>query len=242
MLTRYNVHQPSMSSRKSIRYSLPGACPVRGRVSRADGPARRRGWLALALLLPLAFILHTGRALAANGAVPARVSAAREAPADAELALCEFADISIAAGPGACAAAADAEASDTEASDADARGAPMCDNSAASIAAAPEVPEVDRGQFEPARCDVQRLLSLLRSDDRAGSANVISGDVIFGNGGKKPVPAPIRLQLERLDAACAGGQHWPVPSAPSIVAFEAPRGLGWQRGHSARIERPPSQR
>lgn len=113
----------------------------------------------------------------------------------------------------------------------------MCDNAAASIAAVPEVPEVDRGQFEPARCDVQHLLALLRSDDRAGNANVISG-----NGAEKPVPAPIRLQQERFDAACSGGQPWPAPSAPSIAAFEAPPGLGGQRGHSARIERPPSQR
>lgn len=234
MLTGYNVQQPSMSPRKSIRRSFPGAGAARSQAARADGPARRRGWLAQALLLTLAFLLHTGRASAASSA-------------DAELALCEFADISIAAGPGACAAGDDGPADngpagdgvaaeDAEAPDAAVRAAPMCDNAAASIAAVPEVPEVDRGQFEPARCDTQRLLALLRSDDRAGSANMIAG-----KGEEKPAPPQIRLQQGRPDAAFAGGPPWPVPCAPSIVAFEAPRGLGWQRGHSARIERPPSQ-
>jgi hypothetical protein len=227
MLTGYNVQQPSMSSSKSIRRSLAAPGAARSHASRADGPGRRRGWLAQAVLLTLAFLLHTGRASAASSA-------------NAELALCEFADISVAAGPGACAAAENGvagSAEDAEGSDAAAHGAPMCDNAAASIAALPEVPEVDRGQFEPARCDIQHLLALLNSDDRVGSANVISG-----NGREKPAPPPIRLQQERLDAAFAGGQPWPVPRAPSIVAFEAPRGLGWLLGHNARIERPPSQR
>lgn len=112
----------------------------------------------------------------------------------------------------------------------------MCDNDAASIAAVPDVPEVDRGQFEPARCDTQRLLSLLRSDERGRSANVISG-----NGAEKQEPPPIRVQQERFDAARAGGQLWPVLATPTSVDFDAPRGLGWQRGHFGRIERPPSQ-
>jgi hypothetical protein len=190
----------------------------------------------LALLLPLAFILTTGRALAASSS-PALTQASL---ASADLALCALADPASDDAAAACAAAEDSEAADAAPSDAApsdaARAAPMCDNAAASIAAVPEVPEVDRGQFEPARCDVQHLLALLRSDDRAGSANVISG-----SGEEKPAPLPIRPQQERRDAACSGGQPWPVPSAPSIVAFEAPRGLGWQRGHSVRIERPPSQ-
>jgi hypothetical protein len=237
MLTRYNVQRSSMSSRNSIHRSSHGTRAVGsdagGDAARADGPARPFShcprWLVLALLLPLAFILTTGRALAASSS-----------PA------CELADNSSADAPAACGAVEDSEAADAAPSDsapADAapseaaRAAPMCDNAAASIAAVPEVPEVDRGQFEPARCDVQHLLALLRSDDRAGSANVISG-----TGEEKPAPLPIGPQQERRDAACSSGQPWPVPSAPSIVAFEAPCGLGWQRGHSERIDRPPSQR
>jgi hypothetical protein len=226
-----------------LRGSILGGSILRGSIFRPR--MYRPAALAVALLLPLAFLVHAGRALAASAA-PARAAAAlsadHEAPADAELVLCESADISIAAGAGACAAAdgvdaAAPEPADAEPADAAARAAPMCDNDAASIAAVPEVPEVDRGQFEPARCDMQRLLSLLRSDERARCANVFSG-----GGTEKPAPPPIRLQQERLDAACSGGQPWPVPSAPALIAFEAPRGLGWQRGHCARIDRPPSQR
>jgi hypothetical protein len=236
MLTRYNVQRPSMSSRNSIHRSSCGTRAVGsdtggdagGGAARADGPTRPFShcprWLVLALLLPLAFILTTGRALAASSS-----------PA------CGLADSSNEDAPAACAAVEDSEAADAAPSDAApsdaARSAPMCDNAAASIAAVPEVPEVDHGQFEPARCDVQHLLALLRSDDRAGSAKVISG-----TGEEKPAPPPIRLQQERPDAACSGGQPWPVLSAPSLVAFEAPCGLGRQRGHSVRIDRPPSQR
>jgi hypothetical protein len=211
----------------------------------------RSALLALALLLPLSFVSHAEDAVAASSAAP--FSAA--APVESERALCEWADAASADGPGACGAAAsgevavpadavpadavpaDAVPADAAPSDAAAHAAPMCDNAAASIAAVPEVPEIDRGQFEPARCDMQRLLALLRSDERAGNANVISG-----GGTEKPAPTPNRLQQERLDAASSGGLPWPAPSAPSIVAFEAPRGLGWQRGHSERIDRPPSQR
>jgi hypothetical protein len=205
----------------------------------------------MALLLPLSFVLHAEDALAASDAAPFSATA----PVESERGLCEWADAAIADGAGACGAAGGAEVAvpseavpsdavppeavppDAAPSDAAARAAPMCDNAAASIAAVPEVPEIDRGQFEPARCDTQRLLALLRSDERAGNANVISG-----GGTKKPVPPPTRLQQERLDAASAGTLPWPVPRAPSIVAFGAPGGLGWQRGHSIRIERPPSQR
>jgi hypothetical protein len=250
MPTRYNVQRPSMSSPNSIHRSSHGTRAVGSDAgsdaARADGPARPFSrcprWLVLALLLPLAFILTTGRALAASSS-PA---VAQGALASADLPLCkmseaELADPTSADAPAACAAVEDSEAADAGLSDAGpsdaARSAPMCDNAAASIAAVPEVPEVDHGQFEPARCDVQHLLALLRSDDRAGSANVISG-----TGEEKPVPPPIRLEQERRDAACSGGQPWPVLSAPSIVAFDAPCGLGWQRGHSIRIDRPPSQR
>jgi hypothetical protein len=200
---------------------------------------RGPSWLGLAFLLSLACVLHAGHASAASAGFSAGVSA------DAERALCEFADISIADGPGACAAAentggAEPEpAAGTAPSDGADRAAPMCDNAGASIAVVPDVPEVDRGRFEPARCnmerlDIERLLALLRSDDRARNANVISGS------GEKPEPTRLRPQ-QRLDAACAAGAAWPIPAAPAGVAFGVPRGLAWRRGHAARVERPPSQ-
>jgi hypothetical protein len=111
----------------------------------------------------------------------------------------------------------------------------MCDNSAASIAAVSEVPEVDRGQFEPARCDMHRQLELLRSDDRARSTNLTPGS------GEKPEPARPRLPRARFDAACAGGAAWPVRATPAVVALDVPPGLAWRRGHFTRVERPPAQ-
>ncbi|HTV23067.1 MAG TPA: hypothetical protein VMG12_30470 [Polyangiaceae bacterium] len=112
----------------------------------------------------------------------------------------------------------------------------MCDNDAASIAAVAEVPEVDRGRFEPAApCDVQRLLARLRSDDRARGVNAVAG-----NDTGRPEPRPSGEQNGSFDAACTGTTLWPLPSPSVSAALGQPRGLGWHPGYSARIERPPS--
>jgi hypothetical protein len=197
----------------------------------------RLTWLLLALMLPLACVLHAGHALAAR---------AEAQPASCELADLSIADDSIAASPAACITAENSEAAaapseptpaDANAPAEAARYAPMCDNAGASIAAVPEVPELDRGQFEPARCDTHRWLALLRSEDRARSACVISG-----GGGEKPDPAPLRVRQGRFDAASERGPRWPLRAPVLIIALEPPRGLAWRAGHSPRIERPPTRR
>jgi hypothetical protein len=210
-------------------------------------------WLRLVLLLPLLCTLHAERAFAASApgaalSMPGFSIDALESAGAAERALCELAGVSLANAAGACRAeeggetvlavaepGAPDEHGPAAPADPAARAAPMCDNTAASVAAVPEVPEIDRGRFEPAPCDIERLLALLRSDDRARSSHVIAGA-----SGERPEPQPLSLEQGRFDAAGTGGQRWPVPAGPSMIALGMARGLGAHRGHRTRIERPPS--
>lgn len=113
----------------------------------------------------------------------------------------------------------------------------MCDSTAASVAAAPEVPEVDRGRIEPAPCGAQRLLERLRSGDR-----MRDGAAASASGGGFREPAPPAASGERLDAVGAPGARWPLRAEPASITLGSWPGLRASSGHRARVERPPSAR
>jgi hypothetical protein len=77
---------------------------------------------------------------------------------EGELPFCDLADMSVPLAPGACSVTPVNDAPATPSNDAVSSSAPMCDPSAASIAAAVEIPEVDRGRLQPWPCDAERLL------------------------------------------------------------------------------------
>jgi hypothetical protein len=177
--------------------------------------------------------------------------AADGAAGESELSLCDLADVSLPMAPGSCepreAEAALAQPSNDQPSptarpsaDPSAEGAPMCDVSAASIAATAEVPPPrDRARFEPLPCDQQRLLSLLRSDAREQCAQFIDGEQSAPGA---PQPPPSRG--ERPDGLCALSVQlaWPDRAAASLLPEASHRGLTWQPGHVSRLYRPPSLR
>jgi hypothetical protein len=180
------------------------------------------------------------------------------AAADGELerSLCDLADVSVVVAPGSCEAPQAEQAVPAvvsqrplaelappavapPAADPNAQAAPMCDLSAASIAAAVEIPQADRARFEPLPCDDQRLLSLLRSHDRNHSAQLIGGE------GQQPrAPQPASFSADRPDGACAPSSQpaWPERTAISMLPVAVHRGLAWQPGHVSRLDRPPSPR
>jgi len=223
------------------------------RVALATALIARRCLRTLALLVAALASFPTESALASSdipraGASSPAGSAHTSGPvlAERDLASCELTDLSIGDGAAACGVVtsteeppalpdSEPELDDQPSADPGARSAPMCDNTAASVAAAPEVPEVDRGRIEPVPCDVQRLLARLRSDDRTRGVNAVSG-----SGDGQPEPQSSSAGGERFDAARASGSLWPAPARSSCIALGTGRELAEQRGHAARIERPPS--
>jgi hypothetical protein len=113
----------------------------------------------------------------------------------------------------------------------------MCDPSAASIAAVIEIPEVDRGRFEPLPCEGERWLALLRSQTREGGVQLIASE-----GLPRPSPQPSTVPLGGHDGIgpVAMGLDWPERNAASTLEARSYRGLARQPGHPSRVYRPPS--
>jgi hypothetical protein len=177
-------------------------------------------------------------ALTPDSAAAVAVAASSEldgGTASEELPLCDLADMSVSIPPESCPlAAVNAEPAAPEPS---ALFAPMCDASAASIAAAIEIPELDRGRFEPLPCDGQRWLELLRSQAREGGIRLIAGEDV-----PRRSPQPPSLPLAGHDSigAVAMQLDWPERTASSTLEASSYRGLARRPGHPARVYRPPS--
>jgi hypothetical protein len=210
------------------------------------------------LLVPVLLVLfHTEPASAVSPVVP--LAAPPEGGAldagvtsEAEPPICELADASLAVEPGSCAAplpavalpgvgvpSAEASAAKSPADPAPAdRAAPMCDPNAMSITAPVDIPEVDRGRFEPLPCGAQALLSLLRSQQREGGIQLVAA--------REPSPrAPLHYPSPNDGndaAAVSGAPCWPERAAPATLAALRQGGLAWRAGHRSRIDRPPSLR
>jgi hypothetical protein len=223
----------------SVHSTSVGAAEVQA-TSSASGAGIADGGLAGARVPGGGSATAAGWAEAADGA-----------EGESEVSLCDLADVSLPMAPGSCepreAEAALAQPSNHQPSptarstaDPSAEGAPMCDVSAASIAATAEIPPPrDRARFEPLPCDQQRLLSLLRSGAREHCAQLIDGEQSAPGA---PQPPPSRA--ERPDGACALSVQlaWPDRAAASLLPEASHRGLTWQPGHVSRPYRPPSLR
>jgi hypothetical protein len=195
-------------------------------------------------------------ALSENASVDAGISA------EAELPLCDLADGLLAVAPGFCAAVvpeamapevvtpegvtpdvvargAREEVAKAPADQAPApKAAPMCATDATSIAAPVEIPEVDRGNFEPLPCDVQALLALFRSQSGEDSMPLIAA---------RELPSRVPSQSPASNDGDGTGAllvppYWPEGAAPSTLDSHRRVGLAWQLGHRSRIDRPPSLR
>lgn len=212
------------------------------------------------LLLPLLLLFQAGPAHAVSGANSRLTSTAVEfdsaEPLDAERPECEFADLSAPAEVGGCfvvpgaapepAAAVDAgqvnagqlNAGQLNAGqlNAEQSAAPMCDVTGASIAAVPDIPEIDRGHVEPLPCDAERLLSLLRANVWEPGASVTEA------AGWPRRSAPAVSPVERFEGAWARPIAWPTRGGVALVAFAPARGLEWRPGYPSRVYRPPSPR
>jgi hypothetical protein len=173
--------------------------------------------------------------------------------AEAELPMCDLADASLVVAPGSCLAAipdgeipqVGASAAQGGAANAPAdrppadRAAPMCDPNAMSISAPVEIPEIDRGRFEPLPCDGQALLSLLRSQHRESGIQLVNARESLP---RAPVQPPSLNDGNDGAAAFSGPLCWPERASPSTLAAHRRGGLAWQPGHRSRIDRPPSRR
>jgi hypothetical protein len=164
---------------------------------------------------------------------------------DAELPMCDLTDASQAVAPGSCPAAipgVGARAAQEGAAKAPAdqapadRAAPMCDLNAMSLDASVEIPEIDRGHFEPLPCDALAPLSLLGSQHREeGGIQLLAA--------RESLPrAPLHSPSLIDGIAALGSLCWPERAAPSTLAAHSHGGLAWQLGHRSRIDRPPSLR
>jgi hypothetical protein len=119
------------------------------------------------------------------------------------------------------------------------KAAPMCASDATSIVAPVEIPEVDRGKFEPLPCDAQALLSLFRSQFRDGSAQLISAGELPP---RVPSQSPALSHGKDGTGALSLPPCWPERAAPSTLASHWSGGLASQPGHRSRIDRPPTPR
>jgi hypothetical protein len=202
------------------------------------------GVVATAAAVGVDELLGGAPAPAPSAAALARVARALElvpelggVASESELPLCDLADMSVAVPPGSCSGAPAEHAEAAPSPEPSVAFAPMCDPSAASVAAASEVPEIDRGRFEPLPCDGERWLALLRSPARESGMRLTAGEDI-----PRPSPQPSAPPLAGHESlgAVAAQLEWPERTASSTLAATHHRGLAWQPGHPSRVYRPPS--
>lgn len=117
------------------------------------------------------------------------------------------------------------------------RAAPMCASDGTSIAALVEIPEIDRGHFEPLPCDAQVLLALFGSQLREGGIPRVAARESLHRG---PLQSPALNDGNDGIGAVSVPPYWPERAPPSTLARHRRGGLAWQPGHRSRIDRPPS--
>jgi hypothetical protein len=113
--------------------------------------------------------------------------------------------------------------------------APMCDVHAASVAARPEVPEVDEGKLEPLSCD-----ALLQLIGWGKELRELDGNPSVA---RHAVPPPEPSRASPLGARPEGvlEQHWLLSTAYETALVSEPRleGVGASSGHGPPVYRPP---
>ncbi len=113
--------------------------------------------------------------------------------------------------------------------------APMCDPDGASVAAADDIPEVDRGHFEALPCEAQLLLAGWRLDAPEPGSKAVSV-----RGAEQPAPAPFaQPQRLRYEGACSLAAQFPSRTEPELGDFATHGGLLPSAGHTRTPFRPP---
>jgi hypothetical protein len=116
----------------------------------------------------------------------------------------------------------------------DSAEAPMCDPMGASIAARPDIPEVDGGRLENLPCEALLLMTGWRLDspELAGRVAVL--------GDTEPVhPHQVELAPSRYDGACDFHVAFPSRVEPALTAAAHGEGLAPSHGHRLQVYRPP---
>lgn len=114
--------------------------------------------------------------------------------------------------------------------------APMCDPSAASVAAPLDIPEVDGGRLEELPCEARMLMSGWRLDAPEFGEKAALQD-------PEPHP-PQQLQHHRshYEGACGFSVVFPSRWGPVVACAPLSRGLAAQPGHQLAVYRPPVAR
>lgn len=116
--------------------------------------------------------------------------------------------------------------------------APMCDPDGASVVAAEDIPEVDRGHFEALPCEAQLLLAGWRLDaPEPGSKAVSLRDGAPASPLQHAQPPRPRAEGARTEAAV-----FPSRSEPEVGDFSASVALAPSAGHTRGLFRPPAAR
>jgi hypothetical protein len=114
--------------------------------------------------------------------------------------------------------------------------APMCDPDGASVAAAEDIPEVDRGHFEALPCEAQLLLAGWRLDAPEPGSKAVS---VRGTE-QQPPPGPFaQPQRPRCEGACSLAAQFPSRTEPVLGSFATQGGLLPSAGHARTLFRPP---
>ena len=116
-------------------------------------------------------------------------------------------------------------------------GAPMCDPHAASVAATPEVPEIDHGKLEQLPCDeAWRLWLGSKLDDGGGHA---AGRDAARDGVPSSPPPELQHARVRMDALVPLVIVMPERAQPVRMPRSHITGLPPRHGHPLSIYRPP---
>lgn len=116
--------------------------------------------------------------------------------------------------------------------------APMCDPDGASVAAADDIPEVDRGRFEALPCEAQLLLAGFRPGVPEPGSKAVS---VRGTEPSSPPPLT-PPQGPRYEGARALVAVFPSRAEPRVGDFAAGAGLAASVGHAPAPFRPPLAR
>ena len=137
---------------------------------------------------------------------------------------------------GAAPASAASAAPPPSALQAPADAAPMCDPMGASVAALPEIPEVDGGRLEELPCEALLLMTGWRLDaPELGSKAALHDS-------EPHQPPSFHHYRARYDGACDFSVGFPARGEPLVVDAPLRRGLGARPGHELGVYRPPVAR
>ena len=110
----------------------------------------------------------------------------------------------------------------------------MCDPMGASVAARPEIPEVDAGRLEILPCEALLMMTGWRLDSPEFAGRVAAlGDADPAH------PQQVELAPSRYDGACDFHVAFPSRIEPLLAVAPDREGLTPSHGHRLQVYRPP---